>query len=179
MPLTTKHFQVRDFQPTEFELLWKIDQDCFTPDIAYSRAELKTYMLRRAAFTLVAVSTAGEVVADSELPKFRKDSSADAPAAAAIMGFIVAEGGARAGHIITLDVIAAARRLGAGSLLLSTAEERLRLAGCRQAELETAVDNISALSFYKRHGYAVTKTFPRYYSNGLDALVLEKDLSAS
>jgi ribosomal protein S18 acetylase RimI-like enzyme len=43
-------------------------------------------------------------------------------------------------------------------------------------ELETAVDNVSALSFYKRQGYNVTKTQPRYYSNGVDALVLEKPL---
>jgi ribosomal protein S18 acetylase RimI-like enzyme len=43
-------------------------------------------------------------------------------------------------------------------------------------ELETAVDNLSALSFYKRHAYSVVRTFPRYYSNGVDALVLQKDL---
>ena len=42
-------------------------------------------------------------------------------------------------------------------------------------ELETAVDNVSALSFYKRHGYSVIGTFPRYYSNGVDALILRKD----
>jgi len=38
------------------------------------------------------------------------------------------------------------------------------------------VDNIAALSFYKRHGFNVVKTIPRYYSNGVDALLLEKDL---
>jgi ribosomal protein S18 acetylase RimI-like enzyme len=43
--------------------------------------------------------------------------------------------------------------------------------------LETAVDNVPALSFYKRHGYDVIRTWPRYYSNGVDALLLEKDLS--
>ncbi len=80
------------------------------------------------------------------------------------------------GHIITIDVIASARRFGVGSLLLGTAEDRLRAAGCRSIELETAVDNSSALAFYKRHGYSVIKTFPRYYSNGVDALVLQKDL---
>jgi len=31
--------------------------------------------------------------------------------------------------------------------------------------------------FYKRHGYSVVKTIPRYYSNGVDALVLQKDLA--
>ena len=47
---------------------------------------------------------------------------------------------------------------------------------CSTVRLETAVDNISALSFYKRHGYHVIKVIPRYYSNGVDALLLEKDL---
>ena len=42
--------------------------------------------------------------------------------------------------------------------------------------LETAVDNVPALSFYKRHGYNVIRTWPRYYSNGVDALVLKKEL---
>jgi len=50
------------------------------------------------------------------------------------------------------------------------------MAGCRAVELETAVDNLSALSFYERHAYSAVRTFPRYYSNGLDALVLEKTL---
>ena len=92
----------------------------------------------------------------------------------------MAEAGGRArGHIITIDVIAAARRFGVGSLLLRAAEDRLISAGCRAVELETAVDNVSALSFYKRHGYSVIKTFPRYYSNGVDALVLEKELKCA
>ena len=38
------------------------------------------------------------------------------------------------------------------------------------------MDNLAALAFYKRHQYFVVKTVPRYYSNGVDALVLEKDL---
>ena len=145
-------FTIRDFHPTDFDTLWKIDQTCFPPGIAYSQAELKLYMRRRGSFTLVA---------------------AEAEKAG---GFIVAEGNRGLGHIITIDVIAAARRSGVGSLLLRAAEDRLILAECRAVELETAVDNISALSFYKRQGYAVTRTLARYYSNGVDALVLEKAL---
>jgi len=94
-----------------------------------------------------------------------------------ICGFLVGEAGPRArGHIITIDVIATTRGQGVGSLLLRAAEDRLISDGCRIVELETAVDNISALSFYKRHNYNVITTFPRYYSNGVDALVLEKTL---
>jgi ribosomal protein S18 acetylase RimI-like enzyme len=73
-------------------------------------------------------------------------------------------------------VIAAARRFAVGSLLLRAAEDRLISTGCRSVELETAVDNVSALMFYKRHGYSVITTYPRYYSNGVDASVLEKTL---
>ena len=80
------------------------------------------------------------------------------------------------GHIITIDVVAGARRSGLGSKLIKAAEERLRAKGCRAVDLETAVDNLGALSFYKRHGYNVIRTWPRYYSNGVDALVLQKQL---
>ncbi|MFZ0299288.1 MAG: N-acetyltransferase [Candidatus Sulfotelmatobacter sp.] len=151
-------FTVRDFQPVDFETLWRLDQECFPPGISYSRAELKVYMRRRGSFTVVAEDAA-------------------ATGKGTVAGFIVAEADPRGrGHIITIDVIASARRFGVGSLLLRAAEDRLRSAGCRAIELETAVDNSSALAFYKRHGYCVIKTFPRYYSNGVDALVLEKDL---
>lgn len=104
-----------------------------------------------------------------------EDSAANAESGS-IAGFIVAEVERGAGHIITIDVMASARRHGIGSLLLGSAEERLRAAGCRLVELETAVDNASALSFYKRQGYTVVETLPRYYSNGVDALVLQKPL---
>jgi ribosomal protein S18 acetylase RimI-like enzyme len=50
------------------------------------------------------------------------------------------------------------------------------MATCRSVELETAVDNSGALAFYKRHQYSVVKTIPRYYTNGVDAFVLEKEL---
>ena len=43
-------------------------------------------------------------------------------------------------------------------------------------KLETSVNNASALAFYKRHAYLVIKSIPRYYPDGLDAFVLEKNL---
>lgn len=146
-------FVIRDFQPEDFETLWRMDQDCFPPGISYSKQELKAYIRRRGSFTLVARA------ADEDKP----------------LGFIVAHDGST-GHVITIDVDTTARRAGVGSLLLRAAEDRLRAAGCRAVGLETAVDNLSALSFYKRHGYNVIRTWPRYYSNGVDALMMKKDL---
>jgi [ribosomal protein S18]-alanine N-acetyltransferase len=113
------------------------------------------YMRRRGSFTLVAADAADQIV-----------------------GFIVVHGGST-GHIITIDVAPAVRRGGVGSQLLRGAEDRLRAAGSSAVGLETAVDNLSALSFYKRHDYSVVKTWPRYYSNGVDALIMRKELGAS
>lgn len=168
-------FTICDFQPADFETLWRIDQDCFPPGISYSRAELNSYIRRRGAFTLLAIDTQKAASAAPDSGKGKKSSS-PAPRSNDLAGFIVAEAQLRSGHIITIDVIANARRSGVGSLLLRSAEDRLRAAHCRSVELETAVDNVSALSFYKRRGYSVIKTFPRYYSNGVDALVLQKNL---
>jgi ribosomal protein S18 acetylase RimI-like enzyme len=112
-------FAIRNFKPEDFEALWRMDQECFPAGIAYSRQELKIYMRRRGAVTLLAV--------DSDDGK--------------ICGFIVAHDGAT-GHIITIDVAEAARRSGVGSMLLRAAEDRLR-----------------------------------YYSNGVDALVMTKKLT--
>ncbi len=144
---------IRNFKPEDFETLWAMDQECFPGGIAYSRQELRSYIRHRGSFTLVAAD----------------------PEDGRIHGFIVAHIGPT-GHVITIDVLAAARRLGVGSLLLQAAEEKLHAAGCDAVGLETAVDNRAALAFYKRHGYNVVRTWPRYYSNGVDALVLKKEL---
>ncbi len=163
-------FTLRDFRREDFETLWRIDQSCFPLGISYSRLELSAYIRRRGAFTLVAES------AELEQPE-RGEIAKPAPS---ILGFIVAEASRRGmGHIMTIDVVSAARRFGVGSKLLAAAEERLQNAGVAQVFLEAAVDNKTALAFYKRHDYFVVKTVPRYYSNGLDAFVLQKDLLPS
>jgi len=153
-------FTVRDYRPGDFNTLFEIDQSCFDPEIAYSRYELQLYLNRSGAFTLVAESS-------EQLTN---------PNGSSILAFVVAESSRRVGHIITIDVRPHVRRHHIGSALLDAAEARLGAAKCHMVRLETAVDNASALSFYKRHGYDVIKVIPHYYSNGLDALLLEKNL---
>ena len=148
-------FTLRDAVIDDLETLWRIDQKCFAGGIAYAKSELKFFMRRRGSFTLVAIDESGRKIA----------------------GFIVAHAGA-AGHIITIDVVAAARRFGVGSQMLSAAEDRLRSMGIGVVDLEAAVNNGGALSFYKRHNYEIVKTIPGYYSDGADAYVLRKSLAS-
>jgi len=154
-------FTIREFRWGDFDIVWEIDQKCFPPGISYSQVELLAYMRRPRSFTLVAEGVgSGQPHGDGGSP----------------VGFIVAEAGRTRGHIITIDVLEDARRSGLGTRLLTAAENRLREMGCGLVLLETAVDNAPALAFYKRHCYFLVKTVPRYYSTGVDAFVLKKDL---
>ena len=144
---------IRDYRPNDFETLWKIDQMCFARGISYTRRELAFYIARKRGFTLVA----------------ERDGR--------IVGFLVVGRDCESqGHVITIDVLPEARRSGLGSRLMAAAEERLRALGCSAVFLETAVDNAPALAFYKRHGYSIVQTIPRYYLDSIDGLVLAKEL---
>jgi len=162
-------FRIRQFEKGDFDTLWRIDQACFDPQLAYSRPEMAFYMRRPGSFTLVAEAEGGEVTGNGR------------PTAGIlgfnILGFIVAETRRKTGHIITIDVVAQARRAGVGSALLRTAEDQLLRAGARAVALETPVNNEAAIRFYKQKGYFVEKTVAAYYSNRMDALVMTKALA--
>lgn len=139
--------------PADFEHLWKLDQACFSPEIAYSRKELAYYLQSLDAICVVV-----------------NDESR-------ILGFIVGhEYRKKAAHIITLDVLPSVRSRGIGSRLMRILEERLLLRGCRTILLEVAVNNSVAVRFYKKHGYYVIKTLRRYYPGDLDGLLMGKSL---
>ena len=162
-------FHIRQFEKADFDTLWRIDQACFDPQLAYSRPEMAFYMRRPGSFTLVAetadVAVRGNGGAPAGILGF------------GILGFIVAETRRKSGHIITIDVVAEARRLGVGSALLRAAEEELLRSGAVVLALETPVNNEAAIRFYKRKGFFVEKTVAGYYSGQLDALVMTKELA--
>jgi ribosomal-protein-alanine N-acetyltransferase len=154
--------RVREGNPEDFDELWRIDQLCFEPGIAYTRRELGWYMNLRGAFTLV-----GET---KEKPRAKWK----------ISGFVVGQQPRRGlGHIVTIDVLPDARRTGLGTRLIEDVEARLKSDGCLTIFLEAAVDNLSAIKFYKRLGYSVIKIIPRYYLDKIDALMMSKDVAPS
>jgi len=173
-------YELREYKKSDFDELWKIDQQCFDREIAFSRPELSSYIERRHSFTIVA-----EIAANPAAPTGEPAPSA-APASARqsaphprrpIAGFITVEMNKQAyGHVITIDVLEAHRRNGIGTMLLQAAESRVRKINGFMLVLEVAVNNDAARSFYERHGFKVIKSLPRYYAHKLDGLFLTKRL---
>jgi ribosomal protein S18 acetylase RimI-like enzyme len=144
---------LRDARPADFDAMWRIDQECFPRGIAYSRSELRAF-LARTAIEAIVVEREGRVVA-----------------------FVLGWRRSRAeGHVITLDVTAAARRLGLGRRLMVELERRFRAAGVRRVRLETAATNTIAIGFYERLGYRKVAALRSYYGPGLHAWSMEKPL---
>lgn len=153
--------ELREYSPEDFDQLWELDQRCFAVDVAYSRRELAHYLSRKTAICLIAES----LIAG----KGRK-----------LLGFIVGQADSRGfGHVITLDVDPAKRKLGIGSTLMQTLEQRFRAANCKSVLLEVAVNNREGLSFYKKHGYSVLKVLRHYYPGDLDGMLMGKRLEKS
>ena len=155
----TVDFVIRDYRAADFDCLWRIDQMCFPPGIAYTQMDLTGFITRRKAITLVA-----EFAAGSEF-------------AGGIAGFAVAQPIRKIGRILTLDIIPEARRFGLATRLMQECEKRLRALGCEQAYLETAVNNQPALDLYHKLGYEILRTLPLYYpTHALDAYLMGKPL---
>lgn len=149
---------IRKYQRTDFLRLLEIDQACFIEGIAYSDQELHYFLSMPSAISLVGLNDeniAGFVIADRFRPRRASRS---------------------VGKIITIDVAPSTQHSGVGSLLMSSAEAELKQAGCDYVSLEVAVDNESALRFYKKHEYSVLKVLPRYYLDSIDGLLMGKKL---
>lgn len=150
-------FTLRAYEPSDFETLYAIDQDCYPRGIAYSRRTLRWFLEQPGADCVLA--------------------SAGSDPESMIAGFIVTEAEGPAAHVVTLDVVESHRRTGIGSALLVSAEQRLAARGVRRIALETATSNEAAVAFWQRHGYRSHGVLPRYYLGRLDAFAMTKPLA--
>ena len=146
---------LRSYEPRDFAALHRLDQSCFPAGISYSKTTLHYFLTIASADCVVAAD------------------------GARIVGFILTEENPPLAHIITLDVAEAHRRHGVGSALLAESEKNLALRGVRSVLLETAIDNASAVAFWKRHGYRIEAELKRYYLGRLDAYEMRKRFLAS
>jgi len=146
---------LREFAPEDFEALYRIDQVCYEPEIAYSRRELRNYLRFPGADCFVA-----------------EDSGT-------LVGFCVTAHEGSRGHIITIDVLGEYRRRGVGTSLLAEVERKLAQLGVRELSLETATDNNSAIAFWQKHGYRTRAIWKDYYPGGRDAYAMTKAIAHS
>ena len=137
---------LRDCRTSDVPRMHEIDHLCFERDIAYTRSEI-FFCLRHPKSISKAAERTGEMVAFA-LGRTERG------------GF---------GHVITLDVIAEARRCGIGRALLGQLHDGFRRAGVPFAILEVDVRNTGARSFYVRMGYELLELLPGYYLGRSDA----------
>lgn len=77
------------------------------------------------------------------------------------------------GWIATIAVDPHFRRRGIGTALLHACEKQL---GVSKARLTVRMSNQGAISLYQREGYTPIDVWQTYYSDGEDAMVMEKVL---
>jgi [ribosomal protein S18]-alanine N-acetyltransferase len=142
--------ELRAYESHDFSAVYKLDQSCFPPGIAYSKTTLRYFLSLSCAECLVAIE------------------------GGRITGFVLSEINGPLAHIITLDVVEAHRRSGVGSMLLEAMEHAIAAQGVRTILLETAVDNDAAIGFWQRHGYCVEGVLKRYYLGRIDAYEMRK-----
>lgn len=146
--------RIRNYRPTDLQVLYQIDQVCFPPGIAYPKHELTEFISMHGSRTWVA-------------------ESGDDP-----IGFLIAYPESQnAIHIVTIDVVASARRKGTGRALMDAAENWARTQKANVIYLETADDNLIAQRFYEARGYFRVEKVEGYYSNGQAAWVMAKRLT--
>jgi ribosomal-protein-alanine N-acetyltransferase len=153
---------IRSFEKRDLAALYQLDQVCFPPEIAYSRAELRYFVTHRDCSCWLVERW----VSDHPHNK--------------LAGFVIVErvtfGGQAAAHIVTLDVDPNERRRGFGKLLMDTVEQQMKQEGAGAIRLEVAENNLSAQQFYRSLGFASRGRIPKYYGGKIDAEVMEKTL---
>lgn len=80
------------------------------------------------------------------------------------------------GRIYTLDVDETYRGLGIGSNLTRSLLDHLTYAGCQKCFLEVRVDNTNAIALYEKIGFERKHIILHYYSPGVHAIKMKKEL---
>ena len=134
--------------------LVKLDRRCFKPIDAYAWYEFLNLCVWPGLLTLKATHAEG------------------------IVGFIAADPRRQEGHtiIVTIAVDPDYQRRGIGERLMREVEAR-SLRSVPRLQLMVRKSNLPALHLYRKLNYAIVETWPRYYEDGEDAYVMEKNVA--
>ncbi|HEY5300445.1 MAG TPA: GNAT family N-acetyltransferase [Acetobacteraceae bacterium] len=91
---------------------------------------------------------------------------------------ILARVAADEAEILTLAVVPSARRRGLATALVGRAMRQAATRGASAMFLEVAETNVAALSLYAGMGFRPAGRRPRYYPDGVDALVLKAPINS-
>lgn len=157
-----RSLQLRNYVKADLAALHALDQVCFEPEIAYSRAELESFLNHPSGFSIIACQ-GKQIVGFAIIRSIRRNAAPGQPLRdeAAV-------------HILTIDVSPHARRQGVGALLMDWIILKAAMLGANAIVLEVAVTNEAAQRFYQRFGFSVTGTIPGYYNGNVDAYSLER-----
>jgi ribosomal-protein-alanine N-acetyltransferase len=75
--------------------------------------------------------------------------------------------------VLLLSVTEEHRRKGIGSALLKRFLDTMKMQNIKQVELEVRTSNSAAVGFYKKHGFDIVETIPKFYQNGEDAYTMK------
>lgn len=146
--------RLREHRPEDLEAFYLLDQECFEPDVAYTRGQLRAFLSRDNAIGLVA-EEAGELA-----------------------GFAIGHLSGARGHVVTIDVSSRNRRRGVGGDLLRELVRRLEEAGATRVRLEVDLRNTGAIRFYESLGFRETRRLRGYYGARLDGLEMVRESPA-
>jgi ribosomal-protein-alanine acetyltransferase len=135
--------------------LLNLERECFTTE-AYTERQIRELLKSPNAVALLA--------------------RVDADIAGFAISLVEDCGRAKLGHVVTIDVAVKHRRKGIGLTLLREAEDTLSQRNVQAVYLEVRADNTTALQLYRKQGYVETELLEDYYSAGIRALRLVKQL---
>lgn len=97
----------------------------------------------------------------------------------AIVGFGIMQYWEETAHLSLFAVRPSHRNRGLGSRLVNWLEQPARIAGIERIRVEARADNRKAIAFYGRLGFVPLRTVSGYYGGIVDAVQLQKQLTAA
>ncbi len=145
-------------------------------------------MLRLRPFSPNDIPAVANVVRDSlrenypatiylDIHKWWRDGFLLAEEDSRVVGFIAGVSNApQNARILMLGVLAPYQRRGIGHTLMDAFLQQCALRAMRTVELEVRVSNANAIQFYKRYGFQIAGTLPRFYTDGEDGYKMIRHL---
>ncbi len=93
-----------------------------------------------------------------------------------VVGYIVVWVQKPEAFIMTFAIDKNYRGKGLGERLIRFCEEKLKEEGVSLLELDVRKSNLAAINLYKKLGFRIERERPKFYSDGEDAFVMQKEL---